>query len=115
MREGYSCLYCSRQGYEKLYYDSSVFWIAQFEGDEKILVILNEHRHTADQWEINEMLRVCNRLFNMKTCKVEFLTENISGHFHFYLAPVKSPIVTTEEVTDEAKKTNKKPKKKDKD
>lgn len=93
----YECPLCKAEALTNRYYENRVFWIADCATCKVPMAVLREHRSKPQQWELDEMLKVCRSMFNMDKCEVDYTMRQISGHFHFHLRPIEE----REEVTDE--------------
>jgi len=114
----YYCKLCEKKDFEEIYFSNSVFMIAKCHTCGQPIVILNEHRAKADQWEIDEMLQACRKLFNMDALVPDYEEKEFTGHFYFHLAEkaekevVSEEAVKEQEVKDEPDKPRAKPGKK---
>ena len=110
MLDDYRCPFCERNpvGYKRVY-ENSDFWIAIHEETQTPTAVLKEHRTKIYPDELNEIKRVCKKLFNMENAVIDIKADK---HFHLQLLEKELPTIeVSQEDSDEQEAKEKKRKK----
>ena len=106
MIDDFICPLCKAEPLTRRYYENSDFWIADCVSCGVPMVVLKEHRTKVYPQEITEMLKVCDKLFNMENAEIDYTMRQIPNHFHFHIRPKSEPMPKdVEEEIDEEKET----------
>ena len=95
------CQLCCAKKLSTQYYETSRYWIAKCVSCNCPIIVCVEHVTNVEQALIDEILLVCNKIFDMSKFDIDFKMKTMDNHFHFHLRPkVKKE---TENMVEEVK------------